>query len=76
LSSVSSQRTGFNEWKEHRCSAARSTRRSLIALVSAALALVAVSVVAANAATGTTGRLQLTASPKFVNCLAKYRTIL
>jgi hypothetical protein len=49
------------------------TKRSLVAVVGAALAVVAVSVVAASGASGTTEKsFQLTANPKFVNCLAKY----
>jgi hypothetical protein len=47
------------------------TRRSLVAVVGAALAVVAVSVVAASGASGTTEKsFDLTANPKFVDCLA------
>jgi hypothetical protein len=49
------------------------TRRSLVAVVTAALAVAAVSVIAAYAASGTTeASFELTPNPKFVNCLAKY----
>ena len=48
-------------------------RRSLIAVLAAAVAVAAGSVIAAYAASGTTETsFQLTPNPKFVNCLAKY----
>jgi hypothetical protein len=50
-----------------------STKRSPVAVLGAALAVVAVSVVAASGSSGTTEKsFDLTANPKFVNCLAKY----
>jgi hypothetical protein len=49
------------------------TRRSLVAGFAAALVVAAVSVVTAYAASGNTeASFQLTANPKFANCLAKY----
>jgi hypothetical protein len=52
-------------------------KRPLVAVVAAVIAVAAVSVVAASGASGTSeASFDLTANPKFVNCLAKYRTIL
>src|SRR5580765_2734864 len=48
------------------------TRRSLVAGFAAALAVAAVSVTAYAASGSTEASFQLTANPKFANCLAKY----